>query len=267
VIGLALSVLVGGAALVVMGCDRSAPAAPREPTAPVAQREPTAPVAPQGASSSAPPGATGKLPAAVPAADLCVTSGVLGSAGGELAVESPSFRATLARSGDKVTDAELRFTYLGPTASVAQLGSGRIRRQIGLKLRAQDPCNLIYAMWRIDPGPELAVQVKRNPGLRTSAECKNGGYRTVRPARSAPVGPVAEGSTHVLRAALRGSTLDVWADGVLVWEGALADDALTLEGPVGLRSDNARFTFALSAAGPRGLPGAPRPCTAGEPGD
>jgi hypothetical protein len=196
------------------------------------------------------------------AADLCVTSGALRPAGGALSVESPGFRAVATRAGDGDTDAELRFTYLGPTPEVARLGSGRMRTQIGLKLRAKDPCNLVYAMWRIDPGPELVVQVKRNPGARTSAECKNNGYRTVRPLRSAPVGPVSPGTSHVLRATMRGGSLGVWADGVLVWEGALGDDALDLEGPVGLRSDNARFTFTLAAGGGEGQT---RPCgTLGE---
>jgi hypothetical protein len=172
---------------------------------------------------------------------------VLGSSGSLLSVESPKFRATTARAGD--VEAELRFTYLGPTAEMTRLGSGRVRKQIGLKMRAQDPCNLVYAMWRIDPGPELAVQIKRNTGQRTSAECKNHGYRTVLAQRSAPIGEVAEGSTHLLRAAIHDSELSVWADGVLVWHGSLGDDVLDLDGPVGLRSDNARFTFAFDANG------------------
>jgi hypothetical protein len=227
-----------GAVVVALGCDRSTPAA---------------------ATASPPPPPPGTAVAG--AADLCVTSGALRSSGDGLTVESPEFRATLARSGD--TDAELRFTYLGPTSGVAQLGSGQVRHQLGLKLRAQDPCNLVYAMWRIDPGParskradpnandgpELVVQVKRNLLQHTSAECKNGGYRTVRPLRSAQVAAVVDGSTHVLRASLRGTSLDVWADGVLAWQGTLGDDALGIDGPVGLRSDNARFTFTLSATG------------------
>jgi hypothetical protein len=53
----------------------------------------------------------------------------------------------------------------------------------------------------------------------------------------------------VLRAAIRGSDLSVWADGVLAWQGSLGDDARDLDGPVGLRSDNARFTFSLLAGG------------------
>jgi hypothetical protein len=125
-------------------------------------------------------------------------------------------------------------------------------------MRAQDPCNLVYAMWRIDPGPELVVQVKRNAGQRTSAECKNGGYRTIRPARSAPMPEVVPDSTHLLRAAINESELRVWADDRLVWEGGLGDDVLDLEGPVGLRSDNARFAFAFDVRS--GSPSGPRRC-------
>jgi glyoxylase I family protein len=66
------------------------------------------------------------------AADLCVTSGALLPSGEELAVDSSQFRAVAARTGD--TDAELHFTYLGPTVRVAELGSGQIRTQLGLKL-------------------------------------------------------------------------------------------------------------------------------------
>jgi hypothetical protein len=193
------------------------------------------------------PAPSSSLGPALGAADLCVTSGALHGEGGELSVESPEFRAVAARPGD--TDAELRFTYLGPTTKVAPLGSGRVRTQIGLKLRAKDACNLVYAMWRIDPGPEVVVQVKRNPSQRTSAECTNHGYRTVEPVRTKPVGSVTPGSTHVLRAAIHGSSLDVWVDGALAWQGPLGDDVLDLDGPVGVRSDNARFTFALAANG------------------
>ena len=32
------------------------------------------------------------------------------------------------------------------------------------KLRAEDACNLVYVMWRIEPQSRLVVSVKRNPG-------------------------------------------------------------------------------------------------------
>jgi hypothetical protein len=190
------------------------------------------------------------------ASDLCVTSGKLGASGSELSVESPEFRAVVAGASD--ADTELRFTYLGPTSEVARLGSGRVRTQIGVKMRAQDPCNLVYAMWRIDPGPELVVQIKRNAEQSTSAECKNHGYRTIRPTRSAPMPEVAPGSTPLLPTAIDESELRVWAYDRLVWVGGLGDDVLDLEGPAGLRSDNARFAFAFDVRS--GSPSGPRRC-------
>jgi hypothetical protein len=56
--------------------------------------------------------------------------------------------------------AEAHFTYLGSTGNEARLGSGELRRQFGLKLRAEDACNLVYAMWRIEPESKLVVSVK-----------------------------------------------------------------------------------------------------------
>jgi hypothetical protein len=161
------------------------------------------------------------------------------------AVSAPTFRAVSAHLGE--THAELRFTYAGPTASTRALGSGAVRQQLGLKLRAQDPCNLLYVMWRLEPEAKLAVQVKRNPGARTSAECKNGGYTTVKPILSAPVPPVTPGSSHVLSAELHSPTLEVKADGVLVWKGDVGADTLAIDGPVGVRSDNVSFEGELWA--------------------
>jgi hypothetical protein len=88
--------------------------------------------------------------------------------------------------------------------------------------------------------------VKRNAGARTSAECGNKGYATVKPLLSAQVPPVAVGSSHVLSAELHGSTLDVKADGILVWKGDLGADALAIDGPVGVRSDNVHFEAELA---------------------
>ncbi len=68
-----------------------------------------------------------------------------------LRVVEPELRA-VARSGSGEA-AELAFRYLGPTAREIALGNGEKRRQIGLKLRAQDTCNLVYVMWRLEPAP------------------------------------------------------------------------------------------------------------------
>jgi hypothetical protein len=190
-------------------------------------------------------------------AEFCVTEGVATQVGDLLSIDSPKFRAIAARLTDPA--AELRFTYRGPTAETSALGSGRVRRQIGLKLRAQNGCNLVYAMWRLEPTSEVVVQVKRNPGQQAFAECENRGYRNVQPLHTDPVPGVAIGSTHVLRALLRGTALSVWADEVPVWEGMVGEDMVEIDGPVGLRTDNVRVSVAFRAGTDAGST-APRPC-------
>jgi hypothetical protein len=181
----------------------------------------------------------------VEAGDLCVTRGsVAGLADGRLRVAAPTVRAVVpGTDGDRV---ELRFVYLGPTQQTAPLGSGELRRQIGVKLRAQDGCNLLYVMWRIEPHPGIVVSVKRNSGQRTHAECKNRGYRNL-PGDGTQPGPIVPGTSHTLTATLADTTLRVFADGVLAWHGDVGPDALALVGPVGVRSDNGRFDLELRA--------------------
>src|SRR4029077_16388116 len=111
---------------------------------------------------------------------------------------------------------EAHFTFLGSTSSEARLGSGELRRQFGLKLRAQDACNLVYAMWRIEPESKLVVSVKSNPGQRTSAECANRGYRNIKPVHSRPVPVLRPGVTHTLRAELNEAEMRVYTDNNLV---------------------------------------------------
>jgi hypothetical protein len=145
---------------------------------------------------------------------------------------------------------EARFTYLGSTGNEARLGSGELRRQFGLKLRAQDACNLVYAMWRIEPESKLVVSIKSNPSQHTSAECGNRGYRNIKPAHSKPVPILRSGDTHDLRAEIDGDEMKVFADYQLVWEGSLGPEALSFDGPIGMRSDNARLQVELRAPEP-----------------
>jgi hypothetical protein len=162
-----------------------------------------------------------------------------------LSVTVPKMRAYVnAMTGPSV---EADFTYLGSTGNEARLGSGELRRQFGLKLRAQDACNLVYAMWRIEPESKLVVSVKSNPGQHTSAECGNRGYRNVKAARSKPVPELHPGMEHSLRAEMNGAEMRVFADGALVWEGSVGAEALAFDGPVGMRSDNARLEIDLRA--------------------
>jgi hypothetical protein len=179
-------------------------------------------------------------------ANLCVTEGAIEERpGGRLAVSVPKMRAYLNALTPQSVEAD--FTYLGSTGNEARLGSGELRRQFGLKLRAQDACNLVYAMWRIEPESKLVVSVKSNPGQHSSAECGNRGYRNVKPARSKPVPVLHPGSAHSLRAEMNGAEMKVFADNVLVWEGSVGPEAGNLEGPVGMRSDNARLEIEFRA--------------------
>lgn len=178
---------------------------------------------------------------------LCVTEGAVNEVpGGRLSIEVPKMRAYVNRwSGQAV---EARFTYLGPTSGTAALGSGAVRRQFGLKLEAQDGCNLVYAMWRFEPQSELVVSVKQNAGQHSSSECVNKGYRNIMPEKSSALPAVKSGDAHTLRAEIKGAQMNVYVDNVSVWEGSLG--VLPFQGPVGMRSDNARLQLELLARSP-----------------
>ena len=109
------------------------------------------------------------------AAGLCVTKGALKSLGKKkVRITEPTVRAV--RPGSTGDAATLRFTYRGGSPKSRALKSGQMRRQMGLKLRAADGCNLVYVMWRIEPKPGIEIQTKLNPGEHTNAECGTDGY-------------------------------------------------------------------------------------------
>lgn len=198
-----------------------------EPSWPERPHEPLSPPRPATSLARVAPGA------------LCVTRGELD--GSHVAV--PTFRAVAPdSSGDR---AAMTFVVRGETATTRALASGQDRRQLGLKLRAQDGCNLVYVMWRLDPVPKLDVSVKQNPGARTAKECGADGYTKVRPLRSykhVPIGTLDDGVEHELRAAIDADNmLSAWIDDHLVWRGRLPAAARALEGTAGLRSDNLDF--------------------------
>jgi hypothetical protein len=182
---------------------------------------------------------------AVASSGLCVTEGSIEPAADrKLSVKVPKLRAYVNQPSAEA--AELRFTYLGAASSEARLGSGESRRQFGLKLRAAEACNLVYVMWRIEPQSRLVVSVKRNPGQHASAECGNRGYQNLKPRFSAPVPALAPGQPHRLRAELQGGELSATIDDRIVWQGALGSAAAGLQGPAGIRSDNAQLLFELA---------------------
>jgi hypothetical protein len=186
------------------------------------------------------------IPAKNPADEFCITEGRINRAEGPwMNVDSTKMRAVLGFTGKP--EAELRFRYLGETEDRSRLLSGGERTQLGLKLKAQDDCNVLYVMWRISPVSSLVVQVKSNPGQHRHAECGNSGYINIRGKFSGQVPKIVEGSEHSLHAVLNGTTLSVDVDGAPTWEGNVGEDVLRFDGPVGLRSDNARFDFQFVA--------------------
>lgn len=216
-----------------------------------------------GFSLSAASQSSGVKLVAVPRANLCVTEGTIGELPGKrLSVKVPKMRAYLdARTPQYL---EAHFTYLGSTGNEARLGSGELRRQFGLKLRAQDACNLVYAMWRIEPESKLVVSVKSNPGQHTSAECGNRGYRNIKARRSMPLRSLSSGDAHTLRAEMSGAEMTVFVDNALVWDGSVGPDALNFDGPVGIRSDNAKLEIELRAGQPlQAQPGHAAGCRSG----
>jgi len=187
---------------------------------------------------------------AMPVARWQVTRGHVSSAG---RVSEPKFRAVIPNSDGET--AEVKYTYLGPSDVEERLASGLPRRQVGLKLRAADGCNLVYVMWRIEPKAQLVVSLKRNPGQRTHAECGARGYRNLVARAGTQPAPLAPNMEHRLHAKLDGRILRVWADRALAWEGDVGDEVLALRGPAGVRSDNAKLELELlvHAAAPSGI--------------
>src|SRR5215469_440415 len=182
--------------------------------------------------------------ASVGRSQLCVTKGKIETVSGKhLEVSVPEMRAVLNELTPQHVEAH--FTYLGRSAGEKRLGSGELRRQFGLKLRAANGCNLVYAMWRIEPKAELVISVKNNPGMSTHAECGTNGYTNIKAEKSSPVPRLQKGSSHTMRAKMDKSKLRVWVDQKLVWEGDVGQAAMAFDGPVGIRTDNGRFKFEL----------------------
>jgi len=187
--------------------------------------------------------ASGGLAPVAPDA-MCVTLGEtrpLG--GGRFAVEGSKVRGYGVRAAGRA--AELRFVYRGPSKAVSRLGSGKVFHQLGLKLEAQDGCNVLYVMWRLEPATGVEVLVKKNPGQSVHSECGNRGYRKVKPSISRPVPALEPGSAHRLAAELTGTRLVARVDGEAVVEADVGE--LGFSGPAGFRTDNVEAELELLA--------------------
>jgi hypothetical protein len=186
--------------------------------------------------------------APVDPAQLRLTSGTMErKSATTFSIEDPSFRAEL---GDAPrSSAEIAFVYRGPTRRDAPLASGELRRQVGLKLRAKDTCNVVYVMWHIEPSRGIEVSVKSNPGQASHQECGDRGYTFIKPTWVGDdVSDIRTGSRHAIAATIAGSTLRVVADGRPAWVGDLPPQAFRSNGPVGVRSDNGAFDVELQAS-------------------
>ena len=173
--------------------------------------------------------------AAIEKSKVCVTKGKLA----DLSIQEPTMRAYAVGAGGDA--ASLTFTYKGESQDTRELASGQARRQIGLKLRAQDSCNVVYVMWRLDPRPKIDVSVKFNANMSTHEQCGADGYTKVRPYKKTFIPAFEYGQTHTLRAEIVGNELFAWIDGKLLWQGKLPDAARVMRGPAGIRSDNVQF--------------------------
>ncbi len=172
---------------------------------------------------------------------LRVTLGRMAARDDRLFTDAGKMRAVSKTAGDR--GVELRFSYLGDSREQTALASGAVRKQLGVKLRAADSCNVVYVMWRIEPESQVVVSVKHNAGQTEHEQCHNNGYTNL---AAVDVPPIAAGEDHVLRAEEADGILRVWADGGLLWEGPLGDAATSFDGPIGIRTDNVALAFSLA---------------------
>ncbi len=189
-------------------------------------------------AASTPPTTQAVASVKVRLSDLNVTAGTIRPGP---TIEHHQVRAVLKAGRARHVRAE--FTYLGHTTTQKPLASGEMRVQFGLKLRAQNTCNVLYVMWRIEPKEAIVVSVKRNPGQRIHAECGASNYTNVKADISQAPPAMGIGIPHSLEAELTGDRLVVHADERLVWSGRIPPSGLEFDGPAGLRTDNGRFSF------------------------
>lgn len=205
--------------------------------------------------------------------DLKVTLGsIKETKSGFLTITDAKVRAV--EKAASASAAQLQFRYRGPSKkTTAPNSNGTIKRQIGLKLRAKDTCNLLYVMWEIErmqiradgardhrsSREKIVVLVKSNPGISTHKRCGTDGYETIAavyqddPSRG--FASAKDNKGHRLRAELvpegrAGYKLLVYVDGKEVWNGLISHRLLRgIDGPAGLRTDNGSFIFKFSSGG------------------
>ena len=122
---------------------------------------------------------------------------------------------------------------------------------MGLKMLVSNSCNLLYFVWRIEPEEKLMVTLKRNPGQTLHKECGARGYHHVAGDYFSKYGLTAKDrKTHKLLVKIyeinQVPAYSVWVDQQKIQSGTIDPDLLGgIDGPVGIRSDNGKFTFKL----------------------
>lgn len=191
-------------------------------------------------------------------ATICVTTGDIDvEPDGHYLIESGASRAVVRDGDDDYVG--IVFEYLGPSKDETALAAGNKRRQLGLKLQAQDSCNVVYVMWPVDGARELVVTSKVNRGQSAHAECGVKGYEALTPLMSRPVAPIVVGQPRRLEAKIDKRVLAVHVDGQLVWRGDAGRRTADLFGYPGLRTDNVRMRFAWLVEPDDEAPERPKP--------
>jgi len=192
-------------------------------------------------------------PVDTPRSDLRVSLGRISQTkSGYLTVAGPKERAV--RTSGEHSNAILQFRYRGPSEKTSLLDSGSFVRQIGLKMRGMNTCNLLYVMWRIKPTEEIYIAIKRNPGKSKYKECLSRGYLQLGRVPLKPLGiTAATQKAHRLGASVTETdglyTCVVTIDGRRIWSSKIdAKHISDIKGPVGIRSDNGSFIFKLFVA-------------------
>jgi hypothetical protein len=184
----------------------------------------------------------------IPIASLQTTSGQIEKLDAfEARVAVPGMRAEL--TPPTAAGIELKFVYEGETTQLVPLASGEMRHQLGLKLLSYNTCNVTYVMWRFAPLAQIHVSQKANLGQSRHEECGDRGYREIAASwKSDALPAVVPNKEHRLTAQLERDQLHVSVDGTVVWRGTVPLPAAAGVAPqIGIRSDNARFRFSLSA--------------------
>jgi hypothetical protein len=176
----------------------------------------------------------------------------------KFSTKSSKTRATINNKKVYSMKSAIEFRYNGDSEVTDTLGSGSIRKQIGLKLMSKNTCNLLYVMWRFGVNEKIVVQMKSNPNAEDHSDCGNSGYSTIFPdSEQNPFPHVGSGmdqNIHSLYTELEplntndGSIgndykLTVFVDGYEVWTKDIFNLPANIAGISGFRTDNGNFDF------------------------